>query len=184
MSKTLIFLAMLSSGTQDVAEQQSPQIMVDSNGNVEVIEVQGSRPLYQYRAFRDAKRKVFMSHFNDIVSEPDFKFRCERTRKYGSRMMEEVCKNEFQWRIEEEIKQYEIRQGNMFGAYAVSQVGNVETKERREDLVEEIQTLLVSDPELKSKYVDFKVADLTYQKMHQAKFGALSAYNNNDNSEQ
>jgi hypothetical protein len=176
MKKILILLTMLGLSAEAASDEQAPQIVMDEKGNVEVIEVQGMRPLYQYRNFRDAKRSAFMNYFNEIVSEPDFKFRCKRVAKYASKMKKEVCKNEFQWRIEDEIKLYEARQGNLIGAYAVSQLGTNEAKALREALVQEIQGLLEADPDLKNKYVEFKVADLTYQKMHQAKFGALSGY--------
>ncbi|MFC4699913.1 hypothetical protein ACFO4O_07090 [Glaciecola siphonariae] len=182
MIKSIFLVASLSAAISLHAsasaptDAQTPIIQYDNEGNVEVVEVQGVRPIYQYREFRNQKRIAFMNHFNEVVSHPDFKFRCERKQKVASRMKHEVCKNEFQWQIEDEIKERQVREGNMFDAFAVSQLGNKEADKKREELVIEIQTLLDKDSQLKGKYIEFKVADLTYKKMHKATYGVLSGY--------
>lgn len=143
---------------------------------VETIEVTGQKPLQLYFSLREQKRRLFMQVFNQHINDEDLHFICKRQTPTGSKIPQKVCKNAFDWRIEQEIVQEEIQRGNVLGAYSVALMGTKEQDIRRKELVKTIRQLLKENKQFLSVYSDFKAADDAYKKAHRRKFGSLSKY--------
>lgn len=148
----------------------------EGSDKFEKIEVIGERPLNFYFEMRDKKRTEFMKEFNDLVQKEDFKFVCKRRNRRSSHIKHEVCKNQYEWRIYQEIMQDEIERGNVLGASAVAAMGNQEQRKLKVKLVKKIQLLLEENQDLNKTYIEFKAADKAYQKAHLKKFGIFSPY--------
>ena len=146
----------------------------DVDEDVENIEVIGQKPLSLYFEIRNKKRKAFMQTFNQLIDDEDLAFTCKRRTRRNSRIKHEVCKNNYEWRIYQEIMQDEINRGNVMGASAVAEMGNAEQRQLRKTLVIKIQETLKTNKNLRDTYRQFKAADSAYKRAHIEKFGILS----------
>lgn len=146
--------------------------------DIEKIEVIGKRPLNQLFKIRNEKKQAFMEEFNDLVADQDLHFECRRETPTGSHISKSVCRNMFDWRIIDEIVETEIRNGNLFSAYAVALQGNKEQRERKQDLLKTINKMLDENPSFSSLFEEFNDADESYKQGHAEKFGQLSPYEN------
>ena len=170
--KLLLFLTLFSSLTL------SNTIVPESqNEDIETITVEGSRPLGYFYKLRQKERLAFMEKFNHLIKDEDLHFECRTETQTGSHINSKVCRNVFDWRIIQEIVTEEVNRGNIFSAYATAMMGNEEQKERRQELMVKINTLLESNKEFSRAYEKFREADSAYKKAHVERFGNLSPYN-------
>jgi len=147
------------------------------DGRVERIEVLGAKPLRFLHKIREEKRFAFMEEFNNTIEDTDLHFKCKKQTATGSHIRKNVCRNQFDWRIIQEIVEDEVRRGNMVGAYAIALMGNKEQRDRREDLLETINQLIVENESFAELYDEFNEANTAYKKAHAKKFGVFSQYN-------
>lgn len=143
---------------------------------VERIEVLGAKPLRFLYKIREEKRFAFMEEFNNAIKDTDLHFKCKNQTATGSHVRKNVCRNQFDWRIIQEIVEDEVRRGNMVGAYAIALMGNKEQRDRREDLLETINQLIVENESFAELYGEFNEANTAYKKAHAKKFGVFSQY--------
>ncbi|MBD3584431.1 hypothetical protein HHX48_01640 [Salinimonas sp. HHU 13199] len=161
----------------------SPVAAQQADDDIENIEVIGQKPLSLYFEIRNEKRVAFMQMFNKLVDNKDLAFTCKRRTRRNSHIKHEVCKNNYEWRIYQEIMQDEINRGNVMGASAVAEMGNAEQRKLKKKLVIKIQETLASDAAFREIYRQFKAADRTYKKAHVRKFGVLSPAASKDNED-
>lgn len=158
--------------------QQAYHDEKSASEDIERVEVLGTKPLSALLTLRHKKRFAFMQEFNNLIDDEDLHFVCKKQVATGSHIRKEVCKNQFEWRIIQEIVDEEVSKGNVTGAYAVALMGSEEQKHRKEDLLKKINYLLEENDDFAKLLQEFNSADEAYKKAHAKKFGALSQHKN------
>ena len=149
--------------------------------DVETIEVVGKKPLQYFFKMKEEKRFEFMESFNALVDDKDLHFECRRVRETGSHMKKEICRNAFDWRIRQEAVSNEIISGNMSTAQSAAALGNIEQREKQEELLITINTLLETHPEFSETFTEFNQANRAYKEAHAREFGSLSMHADEEN---
>jgi len=136
------------------------------NSDVETIELVVKKPLQYFFKMKEEKRFEFIESFNALVDDRDLHFECTRVRETGSHMRKEVWCNAFDWRIRQEAVSSEIISGNMSTAQSAAALGNIEQREKQEELLITINTLLETHPEFSETYTELNQANLAYKEAH------------------
>jgi hypothetical protein len=154
--------------------------------DVEVVEVYGSKPYKAWKQeFLDSRDEV-RNYINDSISNTDFKIKCRRVSIPNSNFKERVCSSGYDTRIKRELFEdaFFLGAGGFYVAQRVADSGSTENRKKREEHLAIIEKIYVEDEKFRELFHKHKQIEAGYQKAHVVKFGSLSQFNDNLESDQ
>ena len=152
-----------------------------TDNNIEIIEVEGKKPLSLLREEYKAARLALFENFNDLVEESDMHYICERKRLPNSRIFYKPCQNAFDIRIRDELFKSEMHKpGDLMSrlnrAHSSSDMGALEIDRLEEKKSKLIAKLAEENEIFKKALIELIKAKYNYEQKHISQYGSFSRF--------
>tara|TARA_R100000687_G_C6437617_1_gene158887 strand:- start:260 stop:808 length:549 start_codon:yes stop_codon:yes gene_type:complete len=152
-----------------------------TDNNIEIIEVEGKKPLSLLRKEYKAASFALFETFNDLVEESDMHYICEKKRLPNSRISYKSCQNAFDIRIRDELFKREMnKHGDLISrlnkAQSSSDMGALEIDRLEEKKSKLIAKLAEENEIFKKALIELSKAKYNYEQEHISQYGSFSKF--------